>query len=128
MARCLLDTNILIMVLQHGVRLTQAQRNFLLDAETELVVSTVCIWEMTIKWRKGKLALSVPPQQVEPVLGAMRIGILPFDLRHGVADPQIDRALKDPFDRIVAAIAEQEHIPFMATDAKLLNHPLAWHP
>lgn len=116
------------MVLQHGVRLTPAQRGLLLDPQSEPVVSTVSIWEMAIKWRKGKLSLSVPPQQIEPVLGAMRIGILPFDVRHAVADPRIDRALKDPFDRIVAAIAEHENMAFMTTDAKLLDHPLAWRP
>ncbi len=128
MARCLLDTNILIMVLQHGVRLTEMQRKFLLDPTSDLVVSTVCIWEMAIKWRKGKLTLSVSPQQLGPVLSAMGIKVLPFDLRHALADPQIDRELKDPFDRIVAAIAEQENISFMTTDAKLRDHPLAWRP
>jgi PIN domain nuclease of toxin-antitoxin system len=126
--RLLLDTNIVVMLLEDGDRLSPAYRHVIEDAANELQTSVISFWEMAIKYRSGKLALAVSPDGFRDEIERWGIGILRLDSSHATADSDLPASLKDPFDRMFVAIAEIEQMKFLTTDAKLLEHPLAWRP
>jgi PIN domain nuclease of toxin-antitoxin system len=45
-----------------------------------------------------------------------------------LAEVSLDPKIRDPFDRMFIAVAEQQRLQFLTTDAKLRDHPLAWRP
>ena len=116
------------MLIDGGTRLSPAARSLLFDPEQRLVTSVINLWEIAIKTRSGKLAMVVSPDQLAGKLADLGIETLPLALAHSVSDPQLPIALKDPFDRMFVAVAEYEQILYLTTDAKLLDHPLAWRP
>lgn len=126
--KILLDTNIVIMLIDGGTRLSPATLDMLFDPEQSLVTSVISLWEIAIKTRTGKLVMVISPDQLAAKLTDLGIETLPLAPEHAVADPQLPPALKDPFDRMFVAVAEYEQIPYLTTDTKLLDHPLAWRP
>jgi PIN domain nuclease of toxin-antitoxin system len=126
--KLLLDTNIVIMLAQNDGRMPAGYTALLENAETNAFVSTIALWEMGIKYRSGKLELFNSPQQIAALLPGWGVSILALEAAHTVADSSLPAQLKDPFDRMLVSIAQVERMTFLTTDAKLLNHPLAWRP
>ncbi len=126
--RLLLDTNIVIMVAEGGRRLSPTYVALLAQDDTIGFVSAVSLWEMSIKYRSGKLKLAMTPDELRQLLPQWRMGTLWLSPVHAVTDPDLAPVLKDPFDRMFVAVAERERMTFLTTDAKLLDHPLAWRP
>lgn len=126
--RLLLDTNIVIMIIDDDPRLPRALRKPLHDPSVALSVSAISLWEIAIKTPSGKLTMAVSPQALAGRLGSFRVALLPLKAAHAVLDPALPIELKDPFDRMFVAVAECEQMQFLTTDSKLLDHPLAWRP
>jgi len=126
--KVLLDTNVLIMVVQGGVRLSKPMTALLADRDTQAFVSAVSLWEMAIKYRSKKLTLPRGPDAIAAGLRSIRMAPLSLHSHYAVADANLPVELKDPFDRMIVAIAEIENWTLLTTDAKLLDHPLAWRP
>ena len=126
--RLLLDTNVVIMLIEGGARLSPTMLGELVDRQSILFVSAVSLWEMAIKHRSGKLTLAFDPSVLQARLGSLGISVLPLSPVHAVADAQLAKEHKDPFDRMIAAVAEIEVMVMVTTDAKLIDHPLAWRP
>ena len=89
-------------------------------------VSVASIWELAIKYRLGKLGLSVPPQFLADLLERLNIEVLPVHARHAVADVGSEPATKDPFDRLLLGVCAAEGMKLLTIDRDLVNHPLAW--
>jgi PIN domain nuclease of toxin-antitoxin system len=126
--RLLLDTNILIMIAQEDPRLPADYVTLLGQDTTDAATSTIAVWEIGIKHRLGKLALSMTPEALADLLPTWQIRILPLLTGHALHDPDLAKDLKDPFDRMFVAIAERERMNFLTTDKALHDHPLAWRP
>ena len=126
--RLLLDTNIVIMLAEGGERLPNAYAKLLTDERVIGFVSAVSLWELSIKYRLGKLKLNISPQAIFELLPSWRAGVYWLNPEHAIADADLTRDVKDPFDRMFVTIAEQEGMKFLTTDRSLLDHPLAWRP
>ncbi len=126
--KVLLDTNVLIMVVQGGTRLSSAMAALLADRDTQSFVSAVSIWEMSIKYRLGKLTLPRGPAAIVEGLRSIRIAPLSLHATYAAEDSDLPETVKDPFDRMIMAIAEREQWTLLTTDRALLDHPLAWRP
>lgn len=126
--RLLLDTNIVVMLIEGGRRLSPAHRGLVSDPGHDLLVSTASLWEMAIKQRSGKLDLGNTLDHATTYFSRLGLMLLPLSARHATADPDLSPTLKDPFDRMIVAVAEVEELTFLTTDQKLLDHPLAWRP
>lgn len=126
--KLLLDTNIIVMLLVDERRLPPSYLNVLRSGAHDFEVSAISIWEIAIQHRKGKLVLGFDLADLESRLLRLRIGIRSLSATQAISDPALPDGLKDPFDRMIVAIAEIESTGFLTTDAKLLDHPLAWRP
>ena len=122
--RLLLDTHIFLWYIGGDSRVGIRLRAAIADAET-VYLSVVSVWEATIKYHLGKLALPEPPH---PWLSGQRE-------QHGIESLSIDEASvahlsklephhRDPFDRILVCQAIEHGLQLVTVDPILSKYPV----
>lgn len=113
--RLLLDTQVLIWLIQGNKRLTPLLRATILDAKT-VYVSEVSLWEISVKISVGKLQ---PIHKLFETVGAS--GYLRLSIRdeHLLAFETLPFLHRDPFDRMLVAQAMAEQCSLMTSDSLL---------
>ncbi|GAB3471994.1 type II toxin-antitoxin system VapC family toxin [Azotobacter salinestris] len=114
--RLLIDTHILIWILIDDPRLTPKARK-LLDKASEIYISTASFWEMAIKQNLGKLDLQL--EQVIEECQNLGIQELPVTAEHTLALLGLEPLHKDPFDRLLVAVAKAEPMKLLTADSKV---------
>jgi len=118
--RLLLDTHVLLWVLEDSPRLSPAARTLVTDSANECWVSAVSVWEIAIKVAIGKLKLSGSLETLEAAINEARFATLDMTIRHAVAVPRVSTKHADPFDRLLLAQCEVETLRLLTAD-KLLK-------
>jgi PIN domain nuclease of toxin-antitoxin system len=119
----LLDTNAWLWMAANSPRLGVVAREVIGAATTELVLSAVCAWEVSIKWAAGRLPLPDPPEVF--VATTMRAGALVplgIGLDHVVRVASLPRLHDDPFDRLLVAQAMETGYPVLSGDPMLRRY------
>mgnify|MGYP006271140923 CR=1 FL=1 len=114
----LLDTNVLLWILSDDPRLTDEARGVFLNEENRLLFSIAGLWEIFIKLRLGKLALTTrdPRQFFAAQLQENAISLLGVTLEHVAGTLELPLIHKDPFDRLMIAQAFHEGVPVLSSD------------
>ncbi|PKQ00681.1 MAG: PIN domain nuclease [Alphaproteobacteria bacterium HGW-Alphaproteobacteria-13] len=115
--RLLLDTHALIWWLEDSPRLGPVSRALIADADNDVLVSIVSLWEITIKWRVGKL--EQPGSHFGDLLDDQRIGQLPVTADHVRALDTLAFHHGDPFDHLILAQAETERLTVVTSDRQM---------
>lgn len=123
--RVLLDTHVLLWVLSGDDRLSAAAREVLVDGATEVRVSAVSAWEITIKRAIGKLDA---PDDLPAQLEANRFDPLDVTIDHALAVGQLPPLHRDPFDRLLVAQARGEGLALMTADAQIGRYDVETFP
>jgi PIN domain nuclease of toxin-antitoxin system len=113
--RLLLDTHVLLWWLTDDGRLGPGIRSLLESRTTEATVSSVCVAEISIKSRLGKLPSQ--PDLLEE-LEVQGFGELPFTHAHAVALQRLPMHHRDPFDRMLVVQAQVERMTLVTADAR----------
>ena len=90
----------------------------------EALVSVVSPWEVAIKAAGGKLQLTEPP--VQWFLGlAERYALreVPLDAVTACAAAALPRFHRDPFDRVIVALALAHTLTVLTSDENIRNYP-----
>ncbi len=126
----LLDTHALLWALTDPTALSPASREILLDAESDVTVSTASVWELATKNRLGRLP------NAGPLLGAhrqhvARLGARWLDMTadHALLAGGMTWAHRDPFDRMLAAQSLLEGLTLVTNDpvfTQVTGLRLAW--
>lgn len=123
--RILLDTQIIIWVLENNPKLKPHIRLLLEDGANELLVSHFSLMELAIKLKLGKLPdfiIDLPAfiQQLQndgfTILPCQNLHIIAYE-----AIPLFDDH-RDPFDRFLLATALAEKIPILSADEKFSRY------
>ncbi len=114
--KLLLDTHILLWLMQDAPQLTPAARRLLQGAES-LHVSSVSLWEVAIKRSLGKLKLD--PGVLDTHLAASAVQPLPISWAHTQRLHTLPPHHGDPFDRMLVAQALCEPLHLLTHDATL---------
>ena len=114
--RLLLDTHVLLWLMQGDSRLSPQARAFI-DNAAEVYVSIASIWEISSKWRLGKI--KEDPEELVATIGKAGLLELPVIARHAVATGKLPLLHSDPFDRILVAQAISETMRLLTADAQL---------
>jgi PIN domain nuclease of toxin-antitoxin system len=114
--RLLLDTHILIWLMNGDQRLTSQARALIIDA-AEVFVSTASIWEVAIKWRLGKMEEN--PYELVASTGRAGLIDLPVAPPHALVTAQLPLHHRDPFDRILVAQAISETMRLLTANPQL---------
>ena len=114
--KLLLDTHILLWVMRDADELSAAARAMIARAE-EVYVSSISLWEASIKASVGKLA--VAPTRLEAA--AIAAGFRPLALTwvHALAVHGLPMLHRDPFDRMLVAQAISEPLHLITGNAAL---------
>lgn len=113
----LLDTHALLWALTDPKLLGQSSRAMIAERSSQLVVSAVSAWEISTKYRIGKLPqaeglVSAYDRHLDR-LGAERLQITE---RHALFAGQLTWEHRDPFDRMLAAQTMIESLTLVTSD------------
>lgn len=117
----LLDTQILIWILESNKRLSANQLEIILDPDKIKLVSHVSFMEIAIKLKLNKLPEVIVDVETL-ILETQKIGLklLPISELHISAYMNIPllNEHRDPFDRFFLAISQFEGFPILSSDEK----------
>jgi len=116
--RILLDTHAWLWTVSAPERLSSHARGLVEGREHELYLSAASAWEIAIKYSQGKLRLPDPPLKFVPSrLQQLGVVSLPIDHVHALHVSTLPEHHRDPFDRLLVAQAQLEHLSILTSDA-----------
>lgn len=118
--KILLDTNALIWWFKDSPRLSVKARAIVQHPDTIVLVSIVSLWEITIKWRIGKMELS-GSSLLGPIdqAGMQLVTISPV---HLYAVEGLPFRHRDPFDHLILAQAKVEGAVVITSDEQMADY------
>jgi len=124
---CLLDTHTLLWALLEPSKLTPQQRRIIESSDKEKCMSTISIWEISLKFSLGKLNLGGHTPE-EFLKGAQELGfrvVIPTP-EHYASFHQLPSVVKhkDPFDRMLIWQAIQDGLTLLSSDGQLPNYKI----
>ena len=122
----ILDTNIVIALINGTTGSLPKHAREALAEPPPHIVSVVSIWEIAIKFAKGKLALALPIENIPTFLNSLGVTVIPMTLDHAVAVATPLPDTKDPFDRLLLAVCAVEGRRLVTTDQRLGGHRLVY--
>ena len=114
--RVLLDTHVLIWMLQDSPSLSEDAREILAACETELYFSSVSVAEISIKYSvhpEGMILNGIEASDVLPKLSCVALDFTP---KHAAMLDSLPLHHRDPFDRMLIAQAKAEGMRIMSHD------------
>ncbi len=121
--RYLVDTSVLIHGLIARAKLNQMALRLLAEGSSELYLSAVTAWEITIKVANGKLTLpSSPTEFMTRAARIMSLQALDITQAHALAVGALPNHHRDPFDRMLIAQASVEGMVLLTRDRLLAKY------
>lgn len=114
--KLLLDTHCLIWVLTDAPQLDETARAVIANAEG-VWFSEASIWELGLKWRKGKIALQ--PRRLADQAFANGLRPLPIQMEPFLVSCELRHKHGDPFDRLLYAQARHGGYRLLSIDRTL---------
>jgi len=112
--RILLDTHIIIWILEDSKKLSKKARKIIDDAH-EVYISHISAWEMMIKMQLGKLEIEL--EDIQKIFKQTNFIELNLKFEHVLALNHLPDHHKDPFDRMLIAQALSEPLKFITSDS-----------
>jgi PIN domain nuclease of toxin-antitoxin system len=127
--RLLLDSNVLYWSFTQNRLLTPRVFGLLSDRSNELFVSSVSLWELSIKVAKGKLV--VPNGTILSFyeqIDRVEIATIPVTKAHILRTETLPHHHRDPFDRMIVAQALEENLTILTADSDIPGYaaPVVW--
>jgi PIN domain nuclease of toxin-antitoxin system len=95
------------------------------DSANEVLVSAAVAWEITIKFRLGKLTVPADPAVWFPArVRSLGFQALDIAAEHALAVGGLPNIHQDPFDRIMIAQAQIEGLTFVTRDPENQKYPI----
>ena len=123
--KLLLDTHVFLWWMGDHKSLTTKAVSAIKDGKNAVFVSAVTAWEISIKKSLGKLKA---PDELIEALEANRFLQLPITIQHGLVAGDLTRHHDDPFDRMLIAQAQLEHLTLITHDVQMKQYgiPILW--
>ncbi len=121
----LLDTPVWLWLASEPERLSPQALAALTDLSNQLYFSAASSWEISIKYRLGKLPLPEPPHlHVSKRLVAESTQFLPIQLLHTTQVAHLPDYHSDPFDRILVAQAQLEFLTIVTLEPQIARYDI----
>ncbi len=120
----LLDTHVILWMLEDDPQLSVNARNILKNPENELFVSVISFFEIAIKTKIGKMDSKRNNDEITDELNKLSINLLPINNKH-LDDYQLISLIadhRDPFDRLIIATAFSETFAIISIDEKFSKY------
>ncbi len=115
--RYLLDTHVLLWFVAGDDAIPTRARVLIEDAGHEILVSAASAWEISTKFRLGKLpGARLLAENFTDAIGGLGFDELPITGHAAQVAGGFTVHHRDPFDRMLAAQALIEHVPLITND------------
>ena len=115
--KALLDTHALLWWLDGDERLPAAARGWIGDPAHIVLVSAASAWEIATKFRIGKLPGAVEVvERFHACLLEQAFTPLAITTDHALRAGKLPGPHRDPFDRMLIAQAQTEHVPLISNE------------
>lgn len=115
----LIDTHVLLWWLGDHSGLSGKARSVIADGSNIVFISTVVIWEISIKLSLGKLAI---PDDFWEILDRQNFDHLDITSAHARETSLLEAWHRDPFDRMLVAQAKVESLTLVTRDVILKKY------
>ncbi|MHB1157340.1 MAG: type II toxin-antitoxin system VapC family toxin [Phycisphaerales bacterium] len=115
----LLDTHVLLWLLNDTNRLSSQAQQAIDEPDGPLWFSAASIWEMSIKCSLGLLRT---PDNLLDVLEENEIDVLPVTAAHALAVASLPLLHRDPYDRMLIAQARIERLTLVTRDQNIMRY------
>ncbi|MBM4389767.1 MAG: type II toxin-antitoxin system VapC family toxin [Deltaproteobacteria bacterium] len=113
----LLDTHALLWWLKDSPRLGRTARALMVDRQNTVLVSAASIWEITTKYRIGKLSdIEAIVHDLPAVVRAEGFSLLAIAAEHAARAGLLASDHRDPFDRVLAAQSLADGLTLLSYD------------
>ena len=117
MSGCLLDTCTFIWLTSAPGQLSAKAARNLREEGRARHMSLASVWEISLKFRTGKLPLPQPPRYwIEEQVRLQNIEILDLARESLYRSTELPAAHNDPFDRLIAAESLVHSLPIISPD------------
>jgi len=122
--RYLLDSHVFLWTLFAPEKLSKNAKETIIDIESEVAVSVVTFWEISLKYALGKLDLiNITPDALPPAAEEAGIDILPMTLQDAAGFFHLPKlAHRDPFDRMIIWQAIQQRMTLVSKDRSFKDY------
>lgn len=111
-----LDTSALLFFTLDPVKLSPVALRVIEQAD-RCLVSSISIWEIALKVKRGRLVLPLSTQNYVELLSRLAsFEILPLDVQTWLDNLELDWDHRDPADRTVVALATRYACPLITSD------------
>jgi PIN domain nuclease of toxin-antitoxin system len=115
--RILLDTQCWLWMSLAPERFSARGRALVEARSNMLYLSAASAWEIAIKHALGKLRLPDPPAVYVPArAAALGVQTLAIEQHHALHAAALPAHHRDPFDRLLIAQAQLDHLPILTAD------------
>jgi PIN domain nuclease of toxin-antitoxin system len=121
--RVLIDTHVLIWYLNGDNILPVRIVNIIENERNKIVVSTVSLWEITIKLSAGKLEMFKTLQEIKQYFEDKDIELLDINFNALLSLLNLPYYHKDPFDRLLISQAIAEDLSIISADKHFEAYP-----
>jgi len=118
----LLDTQLLLWWAAQPERLPPLLLKTLEDPERPVLFSVVSLWEVAIKTSLGRSDFQVDGAALRHGLLTQGFIELPIKAEHALGVQQLPWIHRDPFDRLLVAVAKVEGLTLLTTDESLAGY------
>jgi len=123
----ILDTHVLVWLVSNPEKISEKARK-LIDQEvkkSELLVSSISVWEIYMLVKKGRLKLSLDVDTwFEKIEQLSFLQFIPIDNKIAAKSVMLPEPLhSDPADRMIAATAREYAAVLITSDKRLLTYP-----
>jgi PIN domain nuclease of toxin-antitoxin system len=127
--KLLLDTHVAIWLVNEREQLSSKAKSMLLDENHTLYLSMASVWEMTIKISLAKLrSFNGGTRSFLAKAEDLPIALLPITQPHLEVLETLPFIHRDPFDRLLVAIAKADGMTILTADANIQKYdvPFVW--
>lgn len=122
--KLLLDTHIWLWMLLEPDRLVKRVADHLQNADHELWLSPISVWEATLLAERGKLVWNLGPVEgVRDALKAVPVREAILNREIALASRLVSLPHQDPADRFIASTAKVYGLTLVTQDERLLESP-----
>jgi PIN domain nuclease of toxin-antitoxin system len=122
--KLLLDTHIWIWMVLDPARLSRRVARALDDAENQLWLSPISVWELLMLTQKGRVQLNEDAVAwTRRTLEQLQLHEAPLTTEVALETSPLGLAHSDPSDRLIAASAKVFGLTLVTADAKLIAAP-----
>ena len=112
----LLDTHALLWFISGDKQLPIAVKSIIKDIHQSCFISSVSLWEVTIKLQNKKLELGISLNDLFEFVDRNQIEIIPINFEHLILLSNLPVHHNDPFDRLIIAQAISENLVVITRD------------